>query len=146
MPLAMNARYLRDDREQLVAKALRHLADNAAAVPQAERDDARAMADALDDAMWLCDTAEPRPSGADQAGPRFLIWSNEHMAWWRPGSAGYTAHAEAAGRYTHEQALSISANARGGWRPGSPPPEIPVAEADVLACEARYAEMTGRAR
>lgn len=68
----------------------------------------------------------------------YLIWSNEHMAWWRPGSAGYTTHAEAAGRYTHEQALSISANARDGWRPGSPPPEIPVAEADVLFCEARY--------
>lgn len=77
---------------------------------------------------------------------RFLIWSNEHSAWWRPSSAGYTIHAEAAGRYSHAEALSISANARDGWRPGSPPPEVPVAEADVLACEARYAEMTGGVR
>ena len=68
---------------------------------------------------------------------RFLIWSNEHGAWWRPGSAGYTIHAEAAGRYSHAEALAISAGARDGWRPGQAPPEIPVAEADVLACEER---------
>jgi len=73
----------------------------------------------------------------------YLIWSNEHMAWWRPASAGYTIHAEAAGRYDHATALSICANARDGWRPGSPPPEIPVAEADVLVCEARYHQMVG---
>jgi len=73
----------------------------------------------------------------------YLIWSNEHRAWWRPGGAGYTIRSEAAGRYSHGQAVAICASARDGWMPGLAPPEIPVAEADVLACEARYHAMTG---
>lgn len=77
----------------------------------------------------------------NEAPAMFLIWSNEHRAWWRPGSAGYTIHAEAAGRYSHRDALRICSGARDGWRPGSPPPEVPVAEADVLACEAHYHRM-----
>lgn len=48
----------------------------------------------------------------------YLIWSNEHRAWWRPNSAGYTIHAEAAGRYPHDKALAICANARDGWQRG----------------------------
>lgn len=64
MPMAINARYLREGQEALIVKALRHLADNAAAVSKAERDEARDMADALDDHLWLCDTVEPCPSGA----------------------------------------------------------------------------------
>lgn len=75
---------------------------------------------------------------------RYLIWSNEHRAWWRPNHASYTVHAEQAGRYTHEEALRICAGARDGWRPGEPPPEIPVAEADVLHCERRYVERGGK--
>lgn len=73
----------------------------------------------------------------------YLIWSNEHQAWWRPHSAGYTIASEQAGRYSHEEAVKISASARDGWRPGSPPPELPVAEADVLACEERYHRLMG---
>lgn len=30
----------------------------------------------------------------------WLVWSNEHTAWWKPGCLGYTADAEKAGRYT----------------------------------------------
>lgn len=73
----------------------------------------------------------------------FLIWSNEHSAWWNPGRAGYTTHLALAGRYSHAEALAISVDARGGWRPGSPPPEIPVAEADAVACEERWSAMMG---
>ena len=62
----------------------------------------------------------------------YLIWSNEHRAWWRPSEAGYTTHVEAAGRYSRERAIAICRDARGGWREGTPPPEIPVLEADAL--------------
>lgn len=40
----------------------------------------------------------------------FLIWSNEHAAWWRPFSErGYTTHLAEAGRWTREDAERIVA-------------------------------------
>lgn len=72
-----------------------------------------------------------------ESGPAsYLVWSHEHSAWWRPARAGYTTFLEAAGRYTREEALVICRTARGGWRPGQPPPEIPVRLEDALAVEA----------
>lgn len=59
--------------------------------------------------------------------PKWLIWSNEHTAFWRPNSAGYTTHAEAAGRYTESEAMDICRNARSRV-PGLPPPETMVRE------------------
>ena len=41
----------------------------------------------------------------------FLIWSNEHRAWWRPAERGYTDAIEEAGRYPRSQAESIVARA-----------------------------------
>lgn len=38
---------------------------------------------------------------------KYLIWSNEHNAWWRPGRCGYTDHRSLAGRYTLEEAIEI---------------------------------------
>lgn len=61
----------------------------------------------------------------------YLIWSNEHRAWWRPNSRGYTIHIEAAGRYTRDDALKFS-RVR-DQVPGEPMPELPIREADVLA-------------
>ena len=46
----------------------------------------------------------------------WLVWSNEHNAWWGADERGYFTDVRAAGRYTREQALEIEANAR---RPGS---------------------------
>lgn len=66
------------------------------------------------------------------AAERCLIWSNEHRAWWRPNSCGYTTHLAAAGRYSQAEAAAICRAARGGWKEGTPPPEIPVREADAL--------------
>lgn len=37
----------------------------------------------------------------------FLIWSNEHGAWWAPGSKGYTRDATSAGVYLRDEAEDI---------------------------------------
>jgi hypothetical protein len=39
--------------------------------------------------------------------PSFLIWSNEHGAWWGPNGCGYTKRREEAGRYVLFEALRI---------------------------------------
>lgn len=60
----------------------------------------------------------------------YLVWSNEHRAWWRPRAQGYTVHLEAAGRFSREEAIKHS---RGGdqYR-GQPLPELPIREADLM--------------
>jgi hypothetical protein len=35
----------------------------------------------------------------------WLVWSNEHSAWWRPNAAGYCTNVLDAGRYTLEEAM-----------------------------------------
>lgn len=42
---------------------------------------------------------------------RYIIWSIEHEAWWRPGWAGYTRELAAAGRYNQAEADAILARA-----------------------------------
>lgn len=46
---------------------------------------------------------------------RYLIWSNQHRAWWRANSAGYTVYVTAAGIYSKEEALDVSWKGRDGW-------------------------------
>lgn len=67
----------------------------------------------------------------------YLIWSNEHRAWWGPKSCGYTKAASRAGRYGREEAIYICSHARDGWSTGDIPSEVPVLEADALECEKR---------
>ncbi len=59
----------------------------------------------------------------------WMIWSNEHGAWWMPEYMGYTHDVRCAGRYTKEQALRICR-----WR-GKP--RIPPNEVKVIAPEFR---------
>ena len=47
----------------------------------------------------------------------FLIWSEEHQAWWRANSCGYTTSIRQAGRYPEEEAKRIVFNANGGDLP-----------------------------
>jgi hypothetical protein len=47
---------------------------------------------------------------------RYLVWSHEHRAWWRKGSAGYTQHLSEAGLYTHDHAMAICLAAMPGAR------------------------------
>jgi hypothetical protein len=37
----------------------------------------------------------------------YLVWSNKHGAWWRPGHRGYTNSLHEAGRYTQAEAQEI---------------------------------------
>lgn len=61
----------------------------------------------------------------------YLVWSNEHSAWWGPNNAGYYGSIEAAGRYSREDALKICIDARGGRRYNQNPSEMPVILADA---------------
>lgn len=67
--------------------------------------------------------------------PVYLVWSNEHSAWWGPRRSGYYLSLDYAGRYSRDEALKISAEARGGWKPGDVPPEMPVRFEDAIAVE-----------
>jgi hypothetical protein len=42
---------------------------------------------------------------------KYVIWSEEHGQWWRPGEFGYTRSLRKAGRYTIKQAERICAKA-----------------------------------
>lgn len=41
----------------------------------------------------------------------YLIWSEEHHAWWRPAERGYTSQMKEAGRYSKQRADVIVHNA-----------------------------------
>lgn len=43
--------------------------------------------------------------------PAYLIWSNEHSAWWKPNKQGYTTIIEEAGKYSVNEAKEIAAEA-----------------------------------
>lgn len=59
----------------------------------------------------------------------YLIWSNEHNAWWRPDARGYTAFLKDAGRYTRDEALRHCQTR--DQVPGRPLPELPVRQGDL---------------
>lgn len=59
----------------------------------------------------------------------YLIWSNEHRAWWRANAQGYTTSHERAGRYTREEAVKHS-RAR-DQEDDKPLPELPIREVDL---------------
>lgn len=40
---------------------------------------------------------------------QYLVWSEEHGGWWRPGSLGYTRSIKEAGRYSFKRAFEIEA-------------------------------------
>jgi hypothetical protein len=56
-----------------------------------------------------CSTHAP-----DSGPPAFLIWSEEHGAWWNPRRAGYTTSMKRAGRYSFEEGSAIVERANGG--------------------------------
>jgi hypothetical protein len=63
----------------------------------------------------------------------YLVWSNEHKAWWAGGRAGYVPKVSQAGRYSRAVALTICSGAIVGTseRIGMLP-EIPVRASDAV--------------
>lgn len=62
----------------------------------------------------------------------YFIWSNEHVAWWRPNRWGYTEDIHEAGLYWREEAIKICEEARAGVS-STFMPEVPVRADDVRA-------------
>lgn len=62
----------------------------------------------------------------------YLIWSNEHTAWWRPDHAGYCYDIAEAGRYSRDEAIKICKGANYGFTHEDNPNEIPVLEIDAI--------------
>lgn len=52
--------------------------------------------------------------------PAYLIWSNEHGMWWKPGERGYTTLTHQAGRYSEADVERILAKANEAAEPGRP--------------------------
>lgn len=67
----------------------------------------------------------------DRSPSLYLIWSNEHRAWWGPQRSGYVLTISAAGRYLREEALEICRNAIPGAGHLGHLTEIPVALRDM---------------
>lgn len=82
-----------------------------------------------------------RPASSDQETlAQYLVWSNEHAAWWGKDRCGYTRIIANAGRYSRAEALSIAGTREGGWhvRKGNPD-EIAIPEQDAID---QYADIT----
>lgn len=71
--------------------------------------------------------------------PNYLIWSNEHRAWWRRASRGYTTSIIEAGRYSRDEAMNICSGANYDFFFSGTdlPNEIPVVEKDAMICLSR---------
>lgn len=69
-------------------------------------------------------------------GGRYLIWSNEHRAWWCPAGKGYTTKLIEAGWFDHAEAVKICAKALVGST--AIPNELPVPIADMTVIRDAY--------
>lgn len=70
----------------------------------------------------------------------YLVWSNEHSAWWGPNRCGYTRVIASAGRYSRAEALTIAGTRDGGWHVSKGnPDEIAIPEQDAID---QYASIT----
>jgi hypothetical protein len=70
----------------------------------------------------------------------YLIWSNEHKAWWGPQRSGYVARVEDAGCYNYTAALEICFGAMAGRQGREPLRELPVRLEDVAYMLKRFTQ------
>jgi hypothetical protein len=71
-------------------------------------------------------------------GENYLVWSNEHMAWWGSRRVGYVESLRKAGRYTYEEAMDICVGAAPGAHLIGSLPELPVRESDAVTLRYRF--------
>ncbi|TDD54558.1 hypothetical protein E1286_05035 [Nonomuraea terrae] len=69
----------------------------------------------------------------------YLVWSNEHRAYWGPNKSGYTTDWLNAGRYGAKDAADCF-GAR-SWEPRKPPPEVMVLAPDSEQSSFTIAEL-----
>lgn len=80
----------------------------------------------------------------DDTPGEYVIWSNEHRAWWRANSRGYAKDFDDAGVYSRGEAIKICGVGRDGWGAREVPAEIPVRLADAKACIAVFEDAFSR--
>jgi hypothetical protein len=73
----------------------------------------------------------------------WLVWSNEHGAWWGPNESGYYTDIRSAGRYTKEKAMEC-ADSRSHTK-GKLPPEVIISERDAMEGKNPNAAQAGKA-
>jgi len=74
----------------------------------------------------------------------WLIWSNEHKAWWGPRKNGYTRTRDDAGYYTFEEALQIVREANMHRSPDQEPYEAMVFDGNAEQARDLTAELYDR--
>lgn len=57
-------------------------------------------------------------------GNCWIVWSNDHEAWWGPKRSGYFTDIASAGRYTYAEAVKICASRSESMTYPSLPPEL----------------------
>lgn len=67
----------------------------------------------------------------------WVVWSNEHMAWWRPNRCGYCADIRGAGIYTEAEAKACEP-LRGEPAPNGKPAEVAISLADALRFDTEF--------
>jgi hypothetical protein len=78
----------------------------------------------------------------------YLIWSNEHRRWWKPGEVGYTTVTHLAGRYAKAHADQICERANGHLPEGAMPNEVALLAPDEAWAleEFTFAALSGALR
>lgn len=71
------------------------------------------------------------PKQEESMEGKYLIWSNEHRAWWGPDHRGYVKGVWSAGTYSRDEALAVCRSALGTAGHLGILAEIPVRLADV---------------
>jgi hypothetical protein len=83
---------------------------------------------------------EQNPQAKEKHMSKYLIWSNEHQAWWGPNKFGYVSELGSAGLYDQDDALRVCADALRGWNGRGPMPELSVRSDDLLMVLDRLAD------
>ncbi len=106
--------------------------DDLCQAPGCDKPTDRGICDNCD--QWVSDQVGTDSSaGSGSAEGKYLVWSNEHKAWWGAGHRGYTRFIERAGRYDRAEALKIASTRDGGWRLNKGnPDEIAIPEQDAI--------------
>lgn len=79
-----------------------------------------------------------RPPSKAPPMAEYLIWSNEHRAWWKPARCGYTTLTHEAGRYTEAVADAILRSAN--FDPAARPNEVKCLAPPDFTCRQQFLE------